>query len=425
VLDVIAKIEAHIDSVASKPDFLDVLFGVQKQAIEDGAKIILFGAGALGKELLYAFRHINIEPVAFCDNSLALHGQKLNGIPVISVTELIENFSDGYVVLSLVKHTDTVVKQLTEIGFNLDRVFRKENSITNKMLAMYAMVGTQALFIDTKNRAMPLSVLDKLRQQRHQIELAYDCYSDQKSKDLFVMKLALLASNLHFTLFNDFMMLFSEPCHEFGLLNYEGTPEDYYYFNNDEFKLKDGEIYLDVGAFDGDSVGTFVDACSDQGVHYKKIIAIEPDPNCYRQLVDNTASFQSMFTHQIGLWNESTTLKFMSSEQAIHTQAGNISMSEDATVTINVQRLDDFLDGDEVTLIKMDPSGDIVLQVLQGAVKTITNHRPKLALGIYHSLDEFIQTPIMLKELCPNYVLTLRHNTYHLCDTDLYANVES
>ena len=71
----------------------------------------------------------------------------------------------------------------------------------------------------------------------------------------------------------------------------------------------------------------------------------------------------------------------------------------------------------------MDPSGDIVNEVLSGAEKTISTYKPKLALGIYHSLEEFINIPIYLKEISPEYKLFLRHNTYHLCDTDLYAYV--
>jgi hypothetical protein len=58
-----------------------------------------------------------------------------------------------------------------------------------------------------------------------------------------------------------------------------------------------------------------------------------------------------------------------------------------------------------------------------GGTETIKAKKPILALVVYHSLEEFIEVPILLKKWCPEYNLFLRHNTYHLCDTDLYAYV--
>ena len=421
---VISRIKSLLEETKGKDSFLDVLFGASQKAVLEGKSIILFGGGALGKEMLYALQHLNIFPAAFCDNNTSVQGKNIKGLPVISPEQLRADYPDSFVIICISKHEDSIAKQLIKLGVNSECIFRKESNTTNKLIAMYTMVGTQASYWHHHERCLPDSMLQRFMQMSDKLDEAYECYQDQYSKDVFVYKLAIFASGLHFWLFKQFMLLYSEPCHEFGVLGYDDTPEDYYYFNNDVFNIDNGEIYLDVGAYDGDTVLSFITASQKQDVAYKEIIAIEPDPSCFDLLVSNTKECENTSIHQVGLWYETSQINFLTSEETIHAQAGNITTTvDDRTVTINVHRLDDFLEGEKVTFIKMDPSGDIVRQVLMGGEKTIRTHKPKLALGIYHSLEEFIDIPILLKEWCPEYKLFLRHNTYHLSDTDLYAHV--
>jgi len=419
--NILQKIVDKVNSCEGKSDFVDVLFGEYKESALAGESIVLFGAGDLGVEMLYALQLQGVTPTCFCDNNTSKQGKCIKGIPVISFDELQSSHKDSLIVLTLCKNVRAVASQLKNAGFDLENIFRKEDSSDSSLLAMYAMVGTQVTFVDYNNSSKPQSILDNLISMETKIKVAHDAYMDDKSKELFIAKLALYASNLHFSLFKEFMLMFSEPVHQFGMLNYNGTPEDYYYFNNDVLEISEGEVYVDVGAFDGDTIESFNDACNKLNVNYKKIYGFEPDPECYKSLENNVASYDNVSLHKLGLWSESKTLEFTSSGESIHDQAGSVAGS--GNVKIEAVSLDDFLDGDKVTFIKMDPSGDIVNEVLLGAEKTISKHKPKLALGIYHSLEEFIDIPIYLKEICPEYKLVLRHNTYHLCDTDLYAYV--
>ncbi len=421
--DVLQKIIDKVNAAEGKEDFLTVLFGHYKKEALDKRPVVLFGAGALGMEMLYALKQHGVTPVCFCDNDSTKHGKVINNIPVISFSELKQRHRNSLIVLGLTNNMEYVTNQLKSHGFDLKKVFRKETDIDTDLLAMYSMVGSQSLFVDYKNASIPNSILDKLLKMEMKIKQAHDAYYDTKSKELYIMKLAVFASNMHFYLFKEFMLLFSEPIHKFGMLNYEGTPEDYFYFNNDVLTLSPNEIYVDVGAFDGDTIETFVQACSNKGVNYRHIYGFEPDPVCFKRLEKNIVNYANVSIHQIGLWSESKTLKFVPSVEAIHDQAAKIIDDGAGSVEIKVSSLDDFLDGQEVTFIKMDPSGDIINEVIVGATYTISEYKPKLALGIYHSLEEFVDIPITLKNLCPDYKLFLRHNTYHLCDTDLYAYV--
>jgi FkbM family methyltransferase len=417
---VVGYIQDLLDEAEGKSDFFSELFGEEQDTVINGHPIVLFGAGALGKEMLFTLQQKNIYPVAFCDNNPDLLGQRINGLPVINLEMLLRDYSKSYVVICISGQELSVSAQLKEFGFNEQQIFRKDQSTINKLIAMYAMVGTQSVYCEAVESSRPQNIMSWLEQRQEELDRTYHCYEDQLSKDLFVTKLAVLASDLHFYLFKRFMLLFSEPTHEFGLLNYPGTPEDYYYFNNDVLSVDDNEIYVDVGAFDGDSIETFIDACNKNSVSYKQIFALEPDPDCFTLLDNNYGGRAGVSLHKIGLWSESKTLEFVPSTEALHDQAGTIS--DTGSVKIEALTLDDFLSGEPASFIKMDPSCDVE-EVMKGAAKTISKYKPKLALGIYHSLNEFINVPQFIKSQCSEYKLYLRHNTYHLCDTDLYGYV--
>jgi len=419
--DVLQKIVDKVDSCIGKDDFLDVLFGDHKAKALNGWPVVLFGAGGLGAEMAYTLRVWGVTPVCFCDNNSSKQGRMVSDLPIITFEDLKNNHTDSLIILSLDKHLDAVAKQLEANDFSSENILRKELDSDSSLIAMYSMVGSKALFVHYKECAKPKSILEKLMEMEANVEKAYHSYSDQKSKDLFVSKLAVFAANMHFNMFKEFMLMFSEPIHKFGMLNYEGTSEDYFYFNNDILSVSEDEIYMDVGAYDGDTIETFVDACKNAGVKYKHIYGIEPDPDCFDKLETNVKSLADVSIHKIGLWSESTTLEFIPSDEAIHDQAGEVVSQ--GSVKIDALSLDDFLDGDSVTFLKMDPSGVVVYEVMLGAKKTLEMYAPKLALGIYHSLEEFINVPIFIKSVNPKYELFLRHNTYHLCDTDLYAYV--
>ena len=50
-------------------------------------KIVLFGAGGMGRRMLAGLRRVGIPPVAFADNNPATQGKNIDGIPVLSPVE--------------------------------------------------------------------------------------------------------------------------------------------------------------------------------------------------------------------------------------------------------------------------------------------------------------------------------------------------
>ncbi len=286
------QIIERIDSNRDKPGFLDVLFGEHKQAALQGIPVVLFGAGGLGEELCSTLRTHGVHPLYFCDNDDSKKGNVYCGIPVITFQELKESFRNSLIVIASHKYIGPMTDQLLKNGFSRDRVFCKSSDFSAPIVFMYSMIGTQSLISMYEHQCNTRTVMDTLLEQEQSLLEAYNLFADKHSKGLFISKLALMASNGNFELFRDFIQSYSQPVLEFGYGNYDGTPEDYYYFNNDVISLSPGEAYIDVGAYDGDTVYTFVEACKKSRVAYTKIHAFEPDPHCYQALLKEHGRIQ-------------------------------------------------------------------------------------------------------------------------------------
>lgn len=418
---IISEIEQRLAAAADGPGFLEVIFGEQKQRALDGVPVVLYGAGSLGQELCGALKNNGVSPAYFCDSDDSKKGKIVSGVPIISFDDLKESQRDSLIVVASKDHAESISQRLLDNGFSGDRICCREHDVNTNIAFLYSNAITQLFLSSLIHQYENGYILGLLRQDEAKICDAYDLLADQKSRNLFVSKLAFIVSRGNLRLFGDFIMSHSEPFREFGFDSFNALPEDYYYFNNDVFFLSADEVYVDVGAFDGDTIQTFVQACEKKHIEYKHIFALEPDLLCHQALLRNTSNYKNISYHKLGLWSESKMLKFSTSANSLHDQAASISNLGDSE--IQVVALDDFLKGEEVTFIKMDPGGNVIPDAVKGAARTIARYRPKLALGAYHAIESIYEIPLLVHSICPDYRLYLRHNTYHPCDTDLYATV--
>jgi FkbM family methyltransferase len=418
---IIKEIVELVESNKRKPDFLDFMFGKHKYDALQDAEVVLFGAGGLGIELCSTLRNHGIKPICFCDNDDSKNDKKCCNLPIITFHDLKSEYKNSIIVIASHKYLSSITDQLLDNGFSSENILCQKSDPVTPIVFMYSMIGTQCLFAGYKKECGDRSLLDIYFENEKSITDAYDIFTDEHSKGLYIAKLALMASNQNFELFKNFIQKYSQPVLEYGFGNYEGTPEDYYYFNNDVLNISQSEVYVDVGAYDGDTVHTFVETCKKNRVDYTKIHAFEPDPQCYKALIENTAGYHDVICNQAGVWSQSQIMKFSTSENGIHDQAGKIDQY--GNIEIKVFSLDDYFRGEKVTFVKMDPGGNIIPEAIQGAANTIAQYRPKLALGSYHAAKSLFEIPLLVHQICPDYKLYLRHNTYHLCDTDLLATL--
>lgn len=77
-----------------------------------------------------------------------------------------------------------------------------------------------------------------------------------------------------------------------------------------------------------------------------------------------------------------------------------------------------------IDFIKMDIEGS-ELEALKGAEQTINQHKPKLAITVYHQLQDFWEIPQWIDSLKLGYTFHLRHFTIHSEETVLFAATNS
>ena len=86
-----------------------------------------------------------------------------------------------------------------------------------------------------------------------------------------------------------------------------------------------------------------------------------------------------------------------------------------------MRTIDSLIPEDEnVTLIKMDIEGSEYEAIL-GAKRVIQKNKPRLAISIYHSGEDYYRLPLLVKELVPEYKIAIRHHKKNHMDTDMYC----
>ncbi|HSZ71492.1 MAG TPA: FkbM family methyltransferase [Cytophagaceae bacterium] len=126
------------------------------------------------------------------------------------------------------------------------------------------------------------------------------------------------------------------------------------------------DVFVDVGA----NVGVYTVLAS--GVKRARTIALEPDPDTFKNLLNNVALnhlTDKVRLLNLGVGEKKETVKFTKGLGAIN----HIKRDEDGEGEFNeiqIESLDDILKNDNPTLIKVDVEG-FETQVIKGAVETL------------------------------------------------------
>lgn len=199
-----------------------------------------------------------------------------------------------------------------------------------------------------------------------------------------------------------------------GYLDHVYTEDDYdpkgiFTFNNDE-------VFVDCGAFDGDTALKFVRNMQSLKLTYEKIIAIEPDYKNFEKL--KQTGIDRLECVNKGVWRRKDKLSF----SANGNMSSGISVAAGDSVPdiISVDSIDNIVGNNSITYLKMDVEG-AEYQALLGANNTIKRCNPKLAVCLYHSVDDLIKIPLYIKSIEPRYKLFMRIHRPFSQELILYA----
>lgn len=177
-------------------------------------------------------------------------------------------------------------------------------------------------------------------------------------------------------------------------------------------KLNDGEVFVDLGAYKGDTVEEFVSACKAAGVDYKSIYALEPNKKNYNKLLKNTEDFHDVHAFNAAAWEEEGKVNFTANEGRM---AHVSDKGEDLTDAMSVDSL-----GEQATIIKLDVEG-AELEALNGAVRNLEGGA-QVMCALYHRNEDMFKLPLFIHEKNPDLKLYIRHELYIPgWETNLYA----
>lgn len=199
-------------------------------------------------------------------------------------------------------------------------------------------------------------------------------------------------------------------------INRKLVDEKNQYFDEDIVVLKNGERFLDCGAFIGDTIQQLKDRMRKKRISDYKVIAFEPSHRNASLIQKYFGKDDRILLIKKGVSNRSNTIYF--SEQGSRSKSVNDPLQ--ATGMIEVISLDDVPECQDATFIKMDIEG-AEEEAINGARRIIKANRPKLAICIYHSNEDMVRLPLLIKEFVPEYKLYVRQHSMGTAETVLYA----
>jgi len=188
------------------------------------------------------------------------------------------------------------------------------------------------------------------------------------------------------------------------------------YFPDDLIDLRPDEVFVDCGAYDGDTLRAIL---ARPDVPFGRWLAFEPGPSTYRRLAAYVAGLpgavrERVRTYEAAVGAAPGVLRFSGdgSEGALIDPAGSIE--------VRCMALDDLPPDSRPTYLKFDVEG-AEADALQGARSLIAGDAPALAVSVYHRVEDLWELPLWVHRLNPGYRQFLRRHVNEFWDVVLYA----
>lgn len=177
-----------------------------------------------------------------------------------------------------------------------------------------------------------------------------------------------------------------------------------------------GDVVFDAGAFVGETAVAFAADVGPAG----KVFAFDPLPDHITAIEHNAR--QNGFGERVRpvpLALSNTVRDTAGCGVSGLNPGFNVFGKDDLPLTTIDHQMAAGL-SERLDFLKMDIEG-AELAALHGAARTIVKHRPKLAISLYHRVEDFVSIPFYLAALLPDYEFYLDHYTIHAEETVLYG----
>jgi len=334
--------------------------------------VVLFGAGKIGRKVAIALRRGGIEPLAFADNDPRLNGTQIEGIPVLAPAVAAKRWGGKALF---------VVTTFLPKGGGMGARVAELSRLGCKRITSFLMVGWKYAGI------LPHFAADRPSELlRHASELGKvgRLWTDDLSRETYRKSLEW---RLH------------------ARFDAELQPVPDQYFPRDLLRPNSSEIFVDGGAYDGDTLRA-------APWPFSKVLAIEPDPTNASLL--RAAMGKHTQLHEVLLGSSPGSARF----------AGNGTMassrSDAGSLDIPVTTLDDLTRGEHPTFVKLDIEGDELAAIRGGSVM-LKREKPVIAVCVYHRPEDLWTITLLLGEFLPDHAMYLRAHAWDGFELVAYA----
>ena len=182
------------------------------------------------------------------------------------------------------------------------------------------------------------------------------------------------------------------------------------YFDLDVVSCAPEEVVVDLGAYTGDTVKSYIRNYGEDC--YRRIYCYEITPDSFGKLQKNLAGLRDIELRLKGVADMPGRLSLSPNEYASANR-----LLPDSEGEVEVTTLD--LDIEEpVTLIKADIEG-MEQRALAGARGHILNDHPKLLISVYHSNEDLWRIPQIIHEISRDYRFYLRYRGSPIYPTEI------
>ena len=173
-----------------------------------------------------------------------------------------------------------------------------------------------------------------------------------------------------------------------------------HYFDLDLLPNLKDEIFVDVGAYIGDTILDYISTYGEAS--YKKIYAYELSEENIKFLKQNLNGNKNIIPKQNAVLEENKILKYSDNIDSSATK-----LEESGELSVQGVSLDSDLE-ENITMLKMDIEGG-EKNALIGAKEHIKKGKVKLLISVYHNNTDLFTLPKLIRDYNPNYNLHLRY----------------
>ncbi len=328
--------------------------------------VLIYGTGNGADKIIDELNRLNVPIAGIFASDGFVRNRTFRGFTVISYSEAKEKYGDFLTLISF-------GSQRPEVLENFRRIAEEKETYS---------VDVPVYGDNIFNREF-------YEKHKTEIEQVRSMLCDEKSRHVY-------ENIINFKLTGDINLLFG--CE---------TPRDEAYKNI--LRLSDDETYLDLGAFNGDTVEEFLSHVNS----YRKIYAAEPDRKNFAKLTKNTQPLSNIEIFNVCISDSDGEILFSS-------DGGRNGKADSKGFSVKSSTVDSIIGEIDVTYIKFDVEG-FEKEALIGATETIRRLKPKMLVSCYHRSEDIFTLPLLVKSIRDDYKVFIRHNPYiPAWDTQFY-----